>query len=199
MNPPALELIIGVRNKRKTKMNIVQKYEQKQLESIQSKKNLPEFNPGDTVKVNVLVKEGERERVQAYEGVCIARAGKDINATFTVRKISHGEGVERVFPLWSPLLDSIELIRRGSVRRAKLYYLRDLRGKSARITERVSGHGIEKADETLKTISKTERRKARQAEKAASRETNRAAAEKAKAEKAAAKAAESETSETTES
>jgi len=179
-------------------MNIVQKYEQKQLEAIQAEKNIPEFGPGDTVKVNVRVKEGNRERIQAYEGVCIARAGKDINATFTVRKISYGEGVERVFPLWSPLLDSIELIRRGSVRRAKLYYLRDRRGKSARITERVSGHGIEKADETLKTVSKTERRKTRQAEKAAARETNRAAAEKAKADKAAAKAAEAEASENAE-
>ncbi len=167
-------------------MNIVQKYEQKQLEAIQADKNIPEFSPGDTVKVNVRIKEGERERIQAYEGVCIARAGKDINATFTVRKISHGEGVERVFPLWSPLLESIELVRRGSVRRAKLYYLRDRRGKSARIAERITGHGLEKKDETIKTISKTERTKAKKAAKEAARKENRAAAEKAAADKAAA-------------
>jgi large subunit ribosomal protein L19 len=171
-------------------MNIVQKYEQKQLAAIQEGKNIPEFSPGDTVKVNVRIKEGNNERIQAYEGVCIARAGSDINATFTVRKISYGEGVERVFPLWSPLLESIELVRRGSVRRAKLYYLRDRRGKSARIAERISGHGIEKKDESIKTLSKTERTKAKQEAKRASREANRAAAEKAKAEKLAAKEAE---------
>lgn len=124
-------------------MNTVQKFEAKQLEEIKAGKNIPEFSPGDTVRVNVKVREGSRERVQAYEGVCIARSGSDINANFTVRKISYGEGVERVFPLWSPRLDSIELVRRGSVRRAKLYYLRDRRGKSARITERTTGHGIE--------------------------------------------------------
>ncbi|HCQ70769.1 MAG TPA: 50S ribosomal protein L19, partial [Rhodospirillaceae bacterium] len=102
-------------------MNFVKKYEDKQLAAIQADKNIPEFSPGDTVKVNVRIREGNTERVQAYEGVCIARAGKDINATFTVRKISYGEGVERVFPLWSPRIESIELVRRGSVRRAKLY------------------------------------------------------------------------------
>lgn len=170
-------------------MNIVKKYEEKQLAAIQAEKQIPEFSAGDTVKVNVRIKEGNRERIQAYEGVCIARAGKDINATFTVRKISYGEGVERVFPLWSPLLDSIELVRRGSVRRAKLYYLRDRRGKSARIAERITGHGIEKADETIKTVSKTERAKAKKEAKKAAKEANRAAAEKAKAEKQAAKEA----------
>lgn len=171
-------------------MNIVQKYEQKQLAQIQENKNIPEFSPGDTVKVNVRIKEGANERIQAYEGVCIARAGSDINATFTVRKISYGEGVERVFPLWSPLLESIELVRRGSVRRAKLYYLRDRRGKSARIAERISGHGLEKKDMDAPVISKTEKAKAKKAAKAAARETNRAAAEKAKADKQAAKEAE---------
>ncbi len=128
-------------------MNILQKFETKQLDKIKSEKQIPEFDPGDTLKVNVKVKEGTRERVQAYEGVCIARAGKDINATFTVRKISYGEGVERVFPLWSNRIDSIEVVRRGSVRRAKLYYLRDRRGKAARITERTTGHGIEPREE----------------------------------------------------
>jgi len=98
---------------------------------------IPEFQPGDTVVVNVKVTEGDRTRVQAYEGVCIARNGGGLNESFTVRKISYGEGVERVFPLYSPNIDSIKLVRRGKVRRAKLYYLRDRRGKSARIVERV--------------------------------------------------------------
>lgn len=124
-------------------MNALQKFEAKELAAISEGKNIPDFSPGDTVKVNVKVKEGTRERVQAYEGVCIARKGGGLNASFTVRKISLGEGVERVFPLYSPRIDSIELVRRGSVRRAKLYYLRDLRGKKARIAERTTGHGIE--------------------------------------------------------
>ncbi len=125
-------------------MNILQKFEAKQLEELKSKKEIPNFGPGDTVRVNVKIKEGTRERIQAYEGVCISREGGSVNENFTVRKISYGEGVERVFPLWSTRIDSIELIRRGSVRRAKLYYLRELRGKKARITERTSGHGIDK-------------------------------------------------------
>ena len=105
------------------------------------KKNMA-FGPGDTVKVGVTVSEGGKDRVQMYEGVCIAREGRGMNESFTVRKISYGEGVERVFPLLSPKIDSIELVRRGSVRRAKLYYLRDRRGKAARIVERTTGHGI---------------------------------------------------------
>jgi large subunit ribosomal protein L19 len=124
-------------------MNVLQKVEQKELAKITEGKTIPDFSPGDTVRVNVKVKEGTRERVQAYEGVCISRTGEGVNASFTVRKISLGEGVERVFPLYSPRLDSIELVRRGSVRRAKLYYLRELRGKKARISERTTGHGIE--------------------------------------------------------
>lgn len=135
-------------------MNTVERIEAKQLEAIKAEKSVPEFSPGDTVKVNVKVREGTRERVQAYEGVCIAKSGNGINASFTVRKISYGEGVERVFPLWSPQLDSIELIRRGSVRRAKLYYLRDRRGKSARIAERTTGHGIEARTSTKGKKSK---------------------------------------------
>jgi large subunit ribosomal protein L19 len=128
-------------------MNTVQKYEAAQLAALAEGKTIPAFSPGDTVRVNVKVVEGTRERIQAYEGVCIARAGSDLNASFTVRKISYGEGVERVFPLYSPRIDSIEMIRRGDVRRAKLYYLRDRRGKSARITERTTGHGLGTEDE----------------------------------------------------
>ena len=117
-------------------MNIIQSLEQAQVERLSAGKTIPEFGPGDTVTVNVRVKEGERTRVQAYEGVCIGRSGGGLNSNFTVRKISYGEGVERVFPLYSPLIDSIKVVRRGKVRRAKLYYLRGLRGKAARIIER---------------------------------------------------------------
>ena len=117
-------------------MNIIQELEKEQAAAIQGDRAVPEFAPGDTVKVNVKVTEGTRTRVQAYEGVVIARSGGGINENFTVRKISYGEGVERVFPLYSPSVDSIEVIRRGKVRRAKLYYLRGLRGKSARISEK---------------------------------------------------------------
>ena len=117
-------------------MNIVESLEAKHIEELMKDKKIPEFRSGDTVKVNVRIKEGQRERLQAYEGVCIARSGKGLNQNFTVRKISYGEGVERVFSLYSPLVDSIEVVRLGSVRRSKLYYLRSRRGKSARITER---------------------------------------------------------------
>jgi large subunit ribosomal protein L19 len=128
-------------------MNTLQKFEAKQLSKLQETKKIPAFSPGDSVKVNVKIKEGDRERIQAYEGVCIGRAGSGLNENFTVRKISYGEGVERVFPLWSVVVDSIEILRKGSVRRAKLYYLRDRRGKSARIDERTTGHGFD--EETL--------------------------------------------------
>jgi large subunit ribosomal protein L19 len=115
-------------------MNIIQQLEQEQIARLA--KQVPDFEPGDTVQVNVKVVEGDRARVQAYEGVCIARSGSGLNESFTVRKISYGEGVERVFPVHSPMIDSIKVVRRGKVRRAKLYYLRDRRGKSARIAER---------------------------------------------------------------
>ena len=115
-------------------MNIIEQLEKEHMAELG--KEIPEFAPGDTVKVNVKVREGERERIQAYEGVCIARNGGGLNESFTVRKISFGEGVERVFPIYSPLVDSIQVVRRGKVRRAKLYYLRERRGKSARITEK---------------------------------------------------------------
>ena len=117
-------------------MNIIEQLEKEQVAALTKKRKVPEFGPGDTVRVNVKVVEGERTRVQAYEGVCIGRAGSGLNENFTVRKISYGEGVERVFPLYSPMIDSIEVVRRGKVRRAKLYYLRGRRGKSARIIER---------------------------------------------------------------
>ena len=115
---------------------IIQELEAEQMATVKAQRELPQFSPGDTVRVNVKVTEGTRTRVQAYEGVCIGRQGGGINESFTVRKISFGEGVERVFPLHSPNIESIEVKRRGVVRRAKLYYLRDRRGKSARIAER---------------------------------------------------------------
>ena len=117
-------------------MNIVQQLAAEEKARVLEGREIPDFRPGDTLRVNVRIKEGERERVQAFEGVCIARAGTGVNETFTVRKISFGEGVERKFPILSPNIDSIEVKRRGVVRRAKLYYLRDRRGKSARIAER---------------------------------------------------------------
>jgi large subunit ribosomal protein L19 len=117
-------------------MNLIQTLEKEQLEKLSAGKDIPAFGPGDTVIVNVKVKEGDRTRVQAYEGVCIGRSGGGLNESFTVRKISYGEGVERVFPLYSPMIDSIKLVRKGKVRRAKLYYLRGRRGKSARIVEK---------------------------------------------------------------
>jgi len=116
-------------------MNIIEKLEQDQISTLTEGKTIPEFGPGDTLKVDVKVIEGERERVQAFEGVCIARVSRGINSSFTVRKISYGEGVERVFPLYSPNVDKITVLRKGRVRRAKLYYLRELRGKKARIAE----------------------------------------------------------------
>src|SRR4029078_13221603 len=117
-------------------MNLIHELEQEQIAKLSAGKQIPDFGPGDTVLVNVKVVEGERSRVQGYEGVCIGRSGSGLNENFTVRKISYGEGVERVFPLYSPMIDSIKVVRRGKVRRAKLYYLRGRRGKAARITER---------------------------------------------------------------
>ena len=127
-------------------MNIIEQLEKEQAEELASKRPVPEFAPGDTVRVNVKVIEGQRERIQAYEGVCIARDGGGINESFTVRKISYGEGVERVFPIHSPLIESINVVRRGKVRRAKLYYLRGRRGKAARIPERKDARAKGKAE-----------------------------------------------------
>jgi len=120
-------------------MNTIQELEKQEIDRLLALRKIPNFQAGDTLRVNVRIKEGERERVQAYEGVCIGRAGHGLQESFTVRKISFGEGVERVFPVLSPMIESIEVKRRGAVRRAKLYYLRDRRGKSARIAERAMG------------------------------------------------------------
>ncbi len=168
-------------------MNIIQQLEAEQVAAIAAKRTFPAFEPGDTVRVMVRVTEGARTRLQAYEGVCIARSGGGLNESFTVRKISYGEGVERVFPVYSPLVEAVEVVRRGKVRRAKLYYLRDLRGKSARI--------VEKTNVRAKALNDSERQaflaeKARlEAEKIASVE---ALAKEKAAEEAAAKAAEAE-------
>jgi large subunit ribosomal protein L19 len=122
-------------------MNLIDELEREEIERVQGERAVPEFRPGDTLRVNVKVIEGTRERVQAFEGVCIARRNRGIGSAFTVRKISYGEGVERVFPLYSPRIDSIEVVRRGKVRRAKLYYLRGRTGKAARIAERRDERG----------------------------------------------------------
>ena len=119
-------------------MNLIQQLEKEQFDKLAAAREVPEFAPGDTVIVNVKVVEGERTRVQAYEGVCIGRSGGGLNESFTVRKISYGEGVERVFPVYSPMVEGVEIVRRGKVRRAKLYYLRDRSGKSARIKEKLT-------------------------------------------------------------
>ena len=124
-------------------MNLIQELEKEQVAKLSAGKDIPDFAPGDTVLVNVKVVEGERSRIQAYEGICIGRSGAGLNENFTVRKISYGEGVERVFPLYSPMIDSIKLVRRGKVRRAKLYYLRGRRGKAARISEKQDHRGAQ--------------------------------------------------------
>src|SRR5438128_986600 len=126
-------------------MNLIQQLEQEQVAKLTAGKEIPDFQPGDTVLVNYKVVEGEKSRIQAYEGVCIGRSGSGLNENFTVRKISYGEGVERVFPLYSPMIDSIKVVRRGKVRRAKLYYLRGRRGKAARISEKQDHRGGEAA------------------------------------------------------
>ena len=124
-------------------MNIIEQLEQEQMAKLAEARPIPDFQAGDTLRVHVKVVEGTRERVQVFEGVCIARRNAGVNSAFTVRKISYGEGVERVFPLYSPRIEEIEVVRRGSVRRAKLYYLRERRGKSARIAERTTGRRTE--------------------------------------------------------
>ena len=130
--------------------NLVEKFEKKQIIKLTSKKNIPTFRPGDTLRVTIKIAEGERSRLQASEGMCIARKNNSINSKFTVRKISHGEGVERVFPLFSPIIDKIEVIKKGDVKRAKLYYLRKRTGKSSRIADRDRG---EEADQYIMTES----------------------------------------------
>ena len=162
-------------------MDIIRQLEAEQAAKIEAKRKLPEFQPGDTVRVNVRVTEGSRTRVQAYEGVVIARSGAGLNENFTVRKISYGEGVERVFPVYSPLVEGVEVVRRGKVRRAKLYYLRDRRGKSARISENTGVRARKLNDEERAALA---------AEKAKLEAEKVAAAQTLAAEKAAQDAAE---------
>lgn len=164
-------------------MDLIRQIEAEQAEKIDAQRTIPEFSPGDTVRVLVRVTEGSRTRVQAYEGVCIARSGSGINESFTVRKISYGEGVERTFPVYSPLVEGVEVIRRGKVRRAKLYYLRERRGKSARISENTSVRA--------RRLNDAERQAAAQ-ERARIEAEKIAAAEALAAEKAAEEAANQE-------
>jgi len=163
-------------------MNIIEQLDKEQKEQLTSNREIPDFSHGDTVKVWVKVREGEKQRLQAYEGVVIARAGSGLNQNFTVRKISYGEGVERVFPLYSPNIDNIEILRRGKVRRAKLYYLRDRRGKSARIFEATNAR--------TKRIRDGERALAAEARSLREKEREAAATQRANDEKAAASASE---------
>ncbi len=162
-------------------VDIIRQLEAEQAAKIEEKRKLPEFQPGDTVRVNVRITEGNRTRVQAYEGVCIARSGAGFQENFTVRKISYGEGVERVFPVYSPLVEGVDVIRRGKVRRAKLYYLRDRRGKSARISENTGVRARKLNDDEREALA---------AEKARIEAEKVAAAQALAAEKAAAEAAE---------
>jgi large subunit ribosomal protein L19 len=165
-------------------MDIIRQLEAEQAAKIEAKRTLPEFQPGDTVRVQVRVTEGTRTRVQAYEGVVIARSGAGLNENFTVRKISYGEGVERVFPIYSPMVEAVEIVRRGKVRRAKLYYLRDRRGKSARISENTGVRARKLNDSDREAVV---------AEKARSKAEKVAAAQALAAEKAAQEAAEKAT------
>ncbi|WP_299621648.1 50S ribosomal protein L19 [Pelagibius sp.] len=148
-------------------MNVIEQIDQEQLGKLTADREPPAFAPGDTLRVNVKVREGSRERVQAFEGVCIARRNRGLNSAFTVRKISYGEGVERVFPLYSPRIDSIEVVRRGDVRRAKLFYLRGRTGKAARIREQTTGHSgkLEAAAKQEAAKAKAERSKSKKAGK----------------------------------
>ncbi len=150
-------------------MNTIEQLEQEQISKLSQTRRLPDFGPGDTVRVNVKVVEGTRERIQAFEGVCIGRKNRGLNSSFTVRKISYGEGVERVFPVYSPRVDSVELVRRGDVRRAKLYYLRGRTGKRARIAEKTTGAAGKAAQAEREAAQKlkAETRAATQAAKAA--------------------------------
>lgn len=162
-------------------MNVIEEINKEQMDKLAAETNAPIFAPGDTLIVNVKVVEGTRERVQAFEGVCIARKNAGINSAFTVRKLSYGEGVERVFPLYSPTIDSIQVVRRGAVRRAKLYYLRGLTGKAARIAEKTTGYAAK--------ISAEEKRVAAELKKATgqAKKTKKAKAAEDKAAAAAAK------------
>ncbi|APH70092.1 50S ribosomal protein L19 [Aquibium oceanicum] len=172
-------------------MDIIRQLEAEQAAKIEEKRKLPEFQPGDTIRVQVRVTEGTRTRLQAYEGVCIGRAGSGLHENFTVRKISYGEGVERVFPVYSPLVEGVEIVRRGKVRRAKLYYLRDRRGKSARISEN-TGVRARRLNDSERELMNAEKARIEEEKTAAAQAL---AAEKAAAEAAEAKAAEEEAAE----
>ncbi len=179
--------------KRNRDMNIIQQLEKEQTEQLSASKKYPEFTHGDTVKVWVKVREGEKERLQAYEGVVIARTGSGLQESFTVRKISYGEGVERVFPVLSPNIDRIEVLKRGKVRRAKLYYLRDRRGKSARIFEATNARTKRiREGERLEAAEARAQREAEREEAAAALAAEQAAEEEAKKAAEAAAAAEAE-------
>ena len=166
--------------------NLLETFEKQQIEKLTSKKRVPAFRPGDTLKVTVRITEGSKSRLQAFEGICIARKNNSVNSNFTVRKISHGEGVERVFPLFSPLVEKIEVVRKGDVRRAKLYYLRELSGKKARIADKDRGDEADQYEyiEEAPPVEET---------KTADTDTN--AAEEPKAEKVEAKQAETKAEE----
>ena len=166
--------------------NLLETFEKQQIEKLTSKKRVPAFRPGDTLKVTVRITEGSKSRLQAFEGICIARKNNSVNSNFTVRKISHGEGVERVFPLFSPLVEKIEVVRKGDVRRAKLYYLRELSGKKARIADKDRGEEADQYEyiEEAPPVEET---------KTADTDTN--AAEEPKAEEAEAKQAETKAEE----
>jgi large subunit ribosomal protein L19 len=166
--------------------NLLETFEKQQIEKLTSKKRVPAFRPGDTLKVTVRITEGSKSRLQAFEGICIARKNNSVNSNFTVRKISHGEGVERVFPLFSPLVEKIEVVRKGDVRRAKLYYLRELSGKKARIADKDRGDEADQYEyiEEAPPVEET---------KTADTDTN--AAEEPKAEEAEAKHAETKAEE----
>ncbi len=166
--------------------NLLETFEKQQIEKLTSKKRVPAFRPGDTLKVTVRITEGSKSRLQAFEGICIARKNNSVNSNFTVRKISHGEGVERVFPLFSPLVEKIEVVRKGDVRRAKLYYLRELSGKKARIADKDRGDEADQYEyiEEAPTVEET---------KTADTDTN--AAEEPKAEEVEAKQAETKVEE----
>jgi len=180
-------------------MNIIQKFEQKQLAQLTQNKKIPDFRPGDTLKVLVRIVEGTSERNQAFEGICIARRNRGLNSSFTVRKVSNGEGVERVFPTYSPVVAGIELVRKGDVRRAKLYYMRELTGKAARIKERIdlteTGAAEAQEDEAQSKVKRAEAAVAKKAANVAKKASKATAAPKpklTKEEKAAKKAVKEE-------
>ena len=150
--------------------NLLETFEKKQIERLTGKKRIPTFRPGDTLKVTIRITEGDKSRLQAFEGMCIARKNNSVNSNFTVRKLSHGEGVERVFPLFSPLVEKIDVVRKGDVRRAKLYYLRELSGKKARISERTDGRAYDD-EQYVSTIEDVVEASAEQGEDTSSSDT----------------------------